>query len=149
MLESDLLFTENNTVEDALWASQASEMSMESKDADCANVNPNDAVSGSQIEDIIDASQQDVQIELMTERTPEEWFLKYKHLKGQLRFSGKKYLALQRKLQRVEEQYKIAVENNINLKKENEILVKSLGMLSSDLQKAVIQTNKCLMSVMK
>ena len=149
MFVSDLCFSDNEMVEDALSASQPRETTVELKDAEFGNENPNTAVSGSQIEDIIDASQQDVQIELISDRSPEEWFLKYKHQKGQLRFCGKKYVALERKLERVQEDHKNVVEENILLRKVNENLTKSLKMLSSDLQKAVGRTNKCLMSVTK
>ena len=95
---------------------------------------------GSQLEEIINSSQIAVSSETISENSPEEWFLKYKHQKAKTRLCAKKLSRARTELDNVREE-------NSRLKSMNNDLLMNLRAVSSELQSTLDKTNSRIRSV--
>merc|ERR1719320_2204924 len=92
-----------------------------------------------QFEEMVNASQNQGDTEVISEKSPEDWFLKYKHEKGKARYLAKRYNKLR-------EKHKNLKINHEKVKKDNAQLLAKLKVLSSNLKDTMDKMNTVLNS---
>ena len=94
----------------------------------------------SHLEEIINALQIVVSIEIISENSPEEWFLKYKHQEAKTRLCAKKLSNARTELDTLREE-------NSRLKSMNNDLLMNLRAVSSELRSTLAKANSRIRSL--
>ena len=108
---------------------------LKKNEADADSANADTAIQmNSQFHEMVRSSQNDVGIQVFSEYSPEEWFLKYKHEKGKTRLIGARYIRLREMYEKVVKENAELNSAKANLLKKNSELRTTLNSVCTKIQ---------------